>query len=147
TFARDFFMMHTIVFDTDTRYSLLPFTHTRPVADIRCGIMTMRERWEQILQVQTSTLTESYLQPVFPMQAGDDNLLLNGGLFATLELAIAIKALEPGQQLVKDGLLIAARFSNAEIHFHNLDAHARKLVEVYYNGEVDTLNSLGDIFS
>lgn len=140
-------MMQTILFDTGIRYSLLPFTHTRPVADIRCGIMTMRERWEHILQVQTSTLTDSYLQPVYPLYTADDNLLVNGAVFATIQLATAIRELKDGQQLVHDGLLIAARFSNAEIHFNNLDAHARKLTEVYYNAPVEQLRNLADIFS
>ncbi len=35
-------------FDGTVRNALLPFTFTRPVADIRVGILTIREKWENI---------------------------------------------------------------------------------------------------
>ncbi|MCD6063907.1 MAG: Sugar nucleotidyl transferase, partial [Flavipsychrobacter sp.] len=44
-FCRDFSFMGITLFDTNARQNLLPFTHTRAIADISCGIMTMRERW------------------------------------------------------------------------------------------------------
>ena len=83
--------MNIILFDDDTRYKLLPFTHTRPVADIRCGILTMRKRWEHHLKATTGTLTEPYLQTVYPLNAGADNLLVNSSIFATATLAKAAK--------------------------------------------------------
>ena len=92
--------MNQILFDSTSRDRLLPFTHTRPVADIRCGILTMRERWELLLNQTTSTLTEEYLQKVFPAHDGDDNLYINGGVFASEELAAAIASLPQGQALV-----------------------------------------------
>ncbi|WP_118972797.1 GlmU family protein [Taibaiella koreensis] len=59
--------MSFILFDGPARYRFLPFTHTRPLADMRCGILTMRERWELLLEAATGTLTEAYLQGVFPL--------------------------------------------------------------------------------
>ena len=50
--------MNYILFDGTVRNALLPFTFTRPVADIRVGIFTIREKWEQYLGYTTSTLTE-----------------------------------------------------------------------------------------
>ena len=38
--------MNYILLDGPRRNHLLPFTFTRPVAEIRVGIMTSRERWE-----------------------------------------------------------------------------------------------------
>ncbi|HXS35746.1 MAG TPA: putative sugar nucleotidyl transferase, partial [Flavipsychrobacter sp.] len=90
--------MEIVLFDDTTRYNLLPFTHTRPIADIRCGIYTMRERWELFLKATTSTLAESYLQPVFPLKSAGDNLLVSGRVFANAALAEAIKALQPEER-------------------------------------------------
>ena len=52
--------MNYILFDDNNRANLLPFTFTRPVADIRIGILTIREKWELLLKEKTSTKTESY---------------------------------------------------------------------------------------
>ncbi|MCB0464066.1 MAG: glucose-1-phosphate thymidylyltransferase, partial [Aequorivita sp.] len=41
--------MNYILFDGNVRNQLLPFTFTRPVADIRVGILTIREKWEHLL--------------------------------------------------------------------------------------------------
>jgi hypothetical protein len=101
--------MHYILFDDASRDHLLPFTHTRPVADIRCGILTMRSRWELCLQQSTSSLTQDYLSEVFPATAGNDNIYINGGIFATHALAEAINKLEDGQKLVHGNTVIAAR--------------------------------------
>ncbi|HEY9177411.1 MAG TPA: putative sugar nucleotidyl transferase [Flavipsychrobacter sp.] len=109
--------MNIILFDDSSRYSLLPFTHTRPIADIRCGIMTMRERWEHFIGTETSTMTAPYLQQVFPMHSGSDNLFINGSIFATADLYAIIQKLEPMQQLVQDDLIIATRVSDSELQF------------------------------
>ena len=47
--------MNYILFDGEARKSLLPFTYTRPVADIRIGILTIREKWEKRLGLTTTT--------------------------------------------------------------------------------------------
>jgi hypothetical protein len=44
----------------------MPFTFTRPVADILIGIMTIRQKWEMYLG-STTTLTEEYLSEKYPM--------------------------------------------------------------------------------
>ena len=53
--------MNYILFDGTARDALLPFTFTRPVADIRVGILTIREKWEKYLGNTTTTITEDYL--------------------------------------------------------------------------------------
>jgi UDP-N-acetylglucosamine diphosphorylase/glucosamine-1-phosphate N-acetyltransferase len=138
--------MHIILFDDNVRYSLLPFTHTRPVADIRCGILTMRERWEQFLGQQSSTLTEEYLQPVFPLQSGDDNLLINGSVFANDKLAPAVQQLQVGQKLMHGEIVIAARLKEAP-KFEDLHKALDGLTPVTYEAEIYQLKHLWDIFS
>ena len=139
--------MRIILFDTNVRFHLLPFTHTRPIADIRCGIYTMRERWEHILEKTTGILTENYLQTVFPSDAGDDNLFINATLFASKELADAIYLLEKEQKLIKDNTLIAFRTNDHIPTFENLDKFTRLLSEHHYDGSYTAINNIWDIFS
>jgi UDP-N-acetylglucosamine diphosphorylase/glucosamine-1-phosphate N-acetyltransferase len=139
--------MQIILFDSDARHRLLPFTHTRPVADIRCGIMTMRERWEHYVKAKTSTLTESYLQSVFPLQAGNDNLLINGAVFANDDLYAAILQLQQGEKLVKGAMLIAARITNSAFSFNDIGTYTNALTEKHFEQEVSVLDHSWDIFA
>src|SRR2546423_463168 len=108
--------MNYILFDEPVaRRALLPFTHTRPVADIRCGVFTMRERWQKLLGQATGTWTEPYLQTVFPLSAAEDNIWINGAVFATLELAGSLQSLPPGHKLLQEGSLLAFRTGPTEI--------------------------------
>ncbi len=139
--------MNIILFDDNSRYSLLPFSHTRPVADIRCGIMTMRERWEYFTGSPTGTLTAPYLQEVFPLNGGGDNLFINGSIIATADLFAAISKLEPMQQLVQDDLIIAARVTDAEVQFGPGLNTPVSLKEVNYAAPIHRLQHIWDIFS
>ena len=69
--------MNYILFDGEVRENLLPFTFTRPVADIRIGILTIREKWEKYIAQSTSTLTEAYLSEKYPLITTDNNILIN----------------------------------------------------------------------
>ncbi|MBZ0099876.1 MAG: GlmU family protein [Taibaiella sp.] len=139
--------MNIILFDDSTRYSLLPFTHTRPVADIRYGIMTMRERWEYLAGKSTGTLTAPYLQEVFPLNGGSDNLFINGSIFATGELYDDISRLKPMQQLVQGDIIIAARVTDAEIYFPPKLNSPVKLKEITYHNPIQRLKHIWEIFS
>lgn len=142
-----FLIMNIILFDDSSRYSLLPFAHTRPVADIRCGIMTMRERWELLAGAKTSTLTAPYLQEVFPLTEGKDNLFINSGIFGYKVLFETICNLQPQQMLVQDGMIIAARVTENVIRFNDGIHIQTKLEELTYNEEIIKLRHPWDIFS
>jgi len=139
--------MHYILFDDAVRLQLLPFTHTRPVADIRCGIMTMRERWELLLQSATSTYTAAYLQEVFPAASGADAVWINGAVFGNPELAAAIRNLQTGQQLVQGELLIAIRSTQPGITTEHKAAATAKHDTVSFDGQLQCLRYPWDIFS
>ena len=64
--------MNYILFDGSVRNQLLPFTYTRPVADIRIGILTIREKWEKYLGFSTTTVTEDYLSEKYQKSGNSD---------------------------------------------------------------------------
>ncbi|WP_440134943.1 putative sugar nucleotidyl transferase [Chitinophaga sancti] len=99
-----------ILFDTPARDLLYPFTHTRPVAAIRVGILTIREKWERWLNASASFLTLPYLQEKFPLQvinAEDQCVLINGHVLPDRQLVAAVQALRTGQELYREGMLVA----------------------------------------
>lgn len=76
-----FIMPSIILFDDPVlRTQLLPFTYTRPIAAIRCGMNTIAEKWATWLELSPSYLTETYLQSSFPSFVTDHNLFINGAL-------------------------------------------------------------------
>ena len=92
--------MNVILFDNHFRNALLPFTFLRPVAEIRVGILTIREKWEYFFNQPASFLTESYLQKLFPLKTEEDNLLICGASLPTEALIEAIKSLKKGFYLI-----------------------------------------------
>lgn len=138
--------MQFILFDSTARYRFLPFTHTRPIADIRCGIMTMRERWELLLGAATSTLTENYLQQAFPTNSTNDNVYINAAVFANEDLATAIGKLQWEEALLSGEVLIAFRTTQNITHTKEMEA-AKTAKQLPYNSPIRSLNHLWDIFS
>jgi len=139
--------MNIILFDSDVRHQLLPFTHTRPVADLRCGILTMRKRWEVLLRTGSSSLTERYLQQAFPLLPNDLNVYINAAVFATTDLADAITQLNNEEALIQDNLLIAVKSNQAFSTPEELKAAAEKYSTIIYRSFFNSLNFVWDIFS
>ena len=99
--------MNYILFDGPYRDHLLPLTYTRPVADLRIGIMTIREKWEKLLESTTTTVTEDYLSGKFPMVEMEENIMICGSVLPTQELAEAVQDLKAGQALFQEEELLA----------------------------------------
>ncbi len=99
--------MNYILFDSTFRNNLLPLTFTRPVADLRIGILTIREKWELMLKEKTSSLTEPYLAEKFPLVKAESNILINGAVCPTAELVEQVIKLKSGETLVKGDSVIA----------------------------------------
>lgn len=95
-------MGNLILFDNpEERLNLLPLTFTRPMADLRVGITTLRQKWETLLGVESSSsLTADYLSEKFPPVVAEENLFVAGNVVATPALAEAVKVLKPGQALI-----------------------------------------------
>ena len=115
--------MNYILFDGTVRNALLPFTYTRPVADIRVGILTIREKWEKHLGYTTTTLTEEYLMEKFPMVEMEENVMINASFLPTEVLAEMVMALEPNQAIFQDEEVIAfySHEDQEEVDFDTYD--------------------------
>lgn len=99
--------MNYILFDGNVRNALLPFTFTRPVADIRVGILTIREKWEKYLGYTTTTITEEYLSEKYPMVEMEENVIINASFLPNQVLAEMVRNLEENQAIFYDDEVIA----------------------------------------
>ncbi|MCK0156937.1 GlmU family protein [Cellulophaga sp. F20128] len=134
--------MNYILFDGPVRKALLPFTYTRPVADIRVGILTIREKWEKYLGNTTSTITEDYLSEKFPMVELEENVMINASYLPNIKLVASIQNLKQNQVIYHQGTIVAffATDSQEEIDFDQYHA-------IEFTDAVMTIEHTWDIFS
>lgn len=136
--------MNYVLFDDPSARRLLPLTFTRPVAEIRVGILKISEKWERMLKGKVSFLTAPHLQEKFPAVLTGDNVFINGCVIPTPALIDAIKRLEPGQALQQDEKLLAVRTEAVRIDPETLSANAtafgQPLMMVKNNWDIFSLN-------
>lgn len=134
--------MNYILFDGDARVSLLPFTYTRPVADIRIGILTIREKWEKYLSNTTTTITEEYLEAKYPMVELGENVLINASFLPTKRLVEQVTNLSKNQAIFKGEEVIAFFTSDTQedVDFKSYD-------QIEFQEELLQIKNTWDIFS
>ena len=134
--------MNYILFDGTVRNALLPFTFTRPVADIRIGILTIREKWEKYLGYTTTTLTEEYLSEKFPMVEMEDNVMINASFLPNDILVEMVKNLEKNQAIFQGEEVIAFYTNDTQ---EEVDFDSYEIIE--FNEECITVQHTWDIFA
>ncbi|HFA51441.1 MAG TPA: glucose-1-phosphate thymidylyltransferase [Bacteroidetes bacterium] len=101
-------MRNIILFDNETRDRLLPFTYTRPVCEIRVGILKIREKWEKWLHGKVSFITQEYLSEKYDITISERNYLINGSVIPNQEICSLVRQMEDGEAMLLNGELIAA---------------------------------------
>lgn len=134
--------MNYILFDGTVRNALLPFTFTRPVADILVGILTIREKWENYLGTTTTTVTEEYLTEKYPMVEMEQNVMINASFLPNPVLVEMIQNLNPNEAIILDEEIIAFYTTDTQEEI-NFDAY--ELID--YEGEFLHIENTWDIFS
>lgn len=134
--------MNYILFDGPNRNNLLPFTYTRPVADIRVGILTIREKWESYVDYTTTTITEDYLSEKFPMVEMEINTMINASYLPNHEVVALIKELKVNQAIFKGEDVVAFCVEEGAEHddFSNFEA-------IEFESDIIKLEHTWDIFS
>lgn len=112
--------MAIILFDDNAHQTLLPLTFTRPVADLRIGILTIAEKWAKYLDSSFSFHTQPWLQGKFPLKISAENLFINGAVCPDEQLLEAIDSLPIGTALKHADQLIAVKLNEDDAaNFHH----------------------------
>lgn len=133
--------MNYILFDGTVREQLLPFTYTRPVADIRIGILSIREKWEKYLNSTTSTITEDYLSEKWPMVEMEENIMINASFLPTAELVEQILNLQPGEGIFHNEDVVAF------FAYEDQDVEFSKCSHIELQGKAFSVEHTWDIFA
>jgi len=109
--------MNYILIDTNNWENLLPLTFTKPVSELRVGILTIKEKWERYLNTKISSyLTNSYLNQKFKLIIEDENILINSSVLPNSELIHKIKNLDFNETISDGEDIIAIKLRNFDIN-------------------------------
>ncbi|MBK7668748.1 MAG: GlmU family protein [Sphingobacteriaceae bacterium] len=136
--------MNLILIDSEKNWKcLLPLTYTKPVSEIRIGILTIKEKWEKQLKTTASYLCKDYLASKYPVvfKAGKANLFIASNILPDAKLVAAIKKLKSGQGLKKNNLLIAYCGTQTSLSNDVLTTCTE------YAADVFSIENVWDIFS
>ncbi|MBI9054163.1 MAG: GlmU family protein [Bacteroidales bacterium] len=107
--------MNYILFDDKSWDNLLPLTFTRPVCEIRTGILTIKEKWEKHLNAKLSYLTQDFLSEKYKLFVTDENILINGAVIPDGDLLNQINKLSLNESIVVNDELVAVCLGKKEV--------------------------------
>jgi len=114
--------MAIILFDDNAHQTLRPLTFTRPVADLRIGILTIAEKWDKYYGIGYSYHTQPWLQAKFPLVIEERNLFINGSFCPDDILIEAILKLKGNEALKYNGQLVAVKLNATDAKAFDPDA-------------------------
>lgn len=133
--------MKIILFDLPQAWlSLLPFTFTRSIGDIRIGIYTIKEKWQKIFpDYEIISISANYLNTDKILDIEDEMLYINSALIPDNKIIALIKKLELNKGIHWNNYLLAYRgflkynehsfvfpFAEVKFYIHPQNPHYQK---------------------
>lgn len=107
--------MKIVLVDNGLHLRFAPLSLTRPIGDLRIGIMTNTERWKLVEpSAEIFYETEAYLNSKYPSTSAAD-LVVNGALIPNDEIIAAILALSENEKLVFESYELAYKGTGSEL--------------------------------
>ncbi len=101
--------MAVVLFDTEARVRLFPFTYTKAVADLRFGIFSIKERWQRLLNDTVYVHTAAYLQALYPVIPTGIHTWINAAVLPSDNIIDQIKNMRQGEVLEDENEVIACK--------------------------------------
>ncbi|RNL56486.1 GlmU family protein [Pedobacter jejuensis] len=129
------------LFDDSSWESLRPLTFTRPVADLRIGILTIAEKWAKYFDADFGFNTQDYLSVKYP--SINANLFINGSVCPDDGLLNEINGLNHGEVLLAEDLIIAFNadsFDLAAVNTLKPIQYSNQFIKITYPDDIFTHN-------
>lgn len=144
--------MQIVLYDNDAfRQRLYPLSLTRPVSNLRVGILTIDEKWSKYFNSPVSFLSTDHLIHKFPLSDFSGSaLIIRGDIIPDLQLLEALNNLKSGEGLVSSNELIAFKTQVSDskelssFHFNELKGSDYSAIN--YPHVIDQLLYPEDIF-
>jgi len=130
--------MQIVLFEDHLWSRFLPLVYTRPVGELRMGMMTMAQRYARSMNTEVVHDTRLPLQALFPIASAQMQLHVNARLFPTASFLNEIKSMAPGDVLKKDDIVLA----------RCIDSHKEITEQILEsNSELIWLDRITDLFT
>lgn len=140
-------IQHIVLFDGNERDNLLPLAATRAVADIRIGILTIREKWEKYLNREVDILTQDYLQPKYSFTQKENTVFVNAAVLPGRELVDAIEKFDSNGVLKNESAIVAVKTNDSISSLQDLRLATQKLDSTIRQFNNSIINFPWDIFT
>ncbi len=130
--------MQIVLFEDRTWSKFLPLVYTKPVGDLRIGILKIAEKYQKIFNAEVHHETRVHLHGLFPPASVKADLHINARLMPDRAIVDAISALGGNQSLMRDGVLLAE---------HRDTNYNDTTTEVQYEGKPNLLNQITDLYT
>ncbi len=136
--------MNIILLDIlEDRKKLLPLTFTRPISELRVGILTIKEKWEKYLNAKASYYTEQYLQIKYPLDAGPENYVINSVILPNETIIQTLKNAPANTVFTgKEGNFLFGKLDKENFDPQNITKNKTAI----YDGEITRIEHLWDIY-
>jgi UDP-N-acetylglucosamine diphosphorylase/glucosamine-1-phosphate N-acetyltransferase len=130
--------MQIVLFEDHLWSRFLPLVYTRPVGELRMGMMTMAQRYARSMNTEVVHDTRLPLQALFPIASAQMQLHVNARLFPTASFLNELKSMAPGDVLKKDDIVLA----------RCIDSHKEITEQILEsNSELIWLDRITDLFT
>lgn len=139
-------IQHLVLFDGFHRNNLLPIVATRAVADIRIGILTIREKWECLLSLPVHILTADYLRAKYAHPPVGHTTFINATVLPQQDWLDVVMDM-PADSVLKSGDTVVAVNTTAVIKtLAQLQDIAAQLPVLMLKSDSRQINYPWDIF-
>ncbi len=121
-----------------------PLCLTRPVGEMRTGILKSSEKWELLTGEKVTFLTRDSLNEKFPSKISGEFLAVDASIIPNFELIEALNGLKFGQSLQKDKVWIGSKMSS-EIELSHWTQITRENA-IEFKGDFIQIERLQDLF-
>ena len=132
--------MKIVLVDTNWK-KFLPVSFTRPVSQLRCGILKINEKWEKQLGFHSVAMSEEYLNKKYFQDFEGSTIIINSKVLPCEELIKSIKALSNKQILTANGTWLAIKSESG--FSQEIWKHSTPLM---YNGELTFIEAWWDLY-
>ena len=136
--------MNIILFDGIYHKNLLPLTYTRPVSELRVGILTIKEKWGHYIENPIQVKTQDYLSNKFGSPSEENAIGINGSILPSDDLMSSLLELKNKQILTSKGKVIA--INPLPLNSDNLEEALSEYKMVETKAEFLQIENVWDIF-
>ncbi len=136
--------MNIILFDGMYHKNLLPLTYTRPVCELRIGILTIKEKWQEYIENPIQIKTQDYLAKKFGSPTQENSIGINGSILPSDDLMSSLLELKNKQILTSKGKVIA--INPLPLNSENLDEELSEYKVVETKAEFLQIENVWDLF-